>query len=247
MSFAKQNLIILESVDSTNNYAMALAQNGQANNGDAAFAVHQTMGKGTRGKEWQSNKGENIIISILAEMQWQPAYQQFPLSVAVALGCFELVLKYVKEKVTIKWPNDIFIGDSKAGGILIENILKGNLWQWAVIGIGININQDEFKNEIIEATSLKQVTGKQHDVITLAKELHEIVLKKIQMLRSGKYKEMLKEYNENLFCKKEKVRLKKENVVFETTIVEVTSGGELITYDAIERKFHFGEIVWIKG
>ena len=88
------------------------------------------------------------------------------------LGCLDFFSKYIKENVKIKWPNDIFINDRKAGGILIENVIKGNLWQWAVIGIGLNINQENFEKENLKAISLKQITGKNYDVIELAKELH---------------------------------------------------------------------------
>ena len=72
-------------------------------------------------------------------------HRQFQLSVAVALGCFDLFQKYAVSKSFIKWPNDIFINDSKAGGILIENVIKGKIWQWAVIGMGLNINQQNFE------------------------------------------------------------------------------------------------------
>ena len=88
MWFPKQKLIILETVDSTNNYAMALIQKGDAESGNAIFAIEQTKGKGTRNKYWKSNNGENIILSIIFEMQWLPVQQQFYLSVAVALACF---------------------------------------------------------------------------------------------------------------------------------------------------------------
>ncbi len=247
MSIAKQKLIILETVDSTNNYAMALVQNGSAINGDTVFAMEQTKGRGTRGKQWKSNKGENIMMSMMAEMQWQPIHQQFPLSVASAVGCLEFVLNYAKEHVTIKWPNDIFIGDSKAGGILIENVIRGNLWQWAVIGIGINVNQDAFKEDNLCATSLKLVSGKSYDVIALAKELQEIFFQKIDLLQSGGFIELLQKYNDYLFRKNQTVKLKNGSIQFETTIVQVSQSGKLITRDAIERSFNFGEIEWLNN
>ena len=155
MPVTVQKLSILEKVDSTNNYAMALVQKGEATNGEAVFAKVQTRGKGRRGKTWESQSSENIVLTINTQMQWLPLQQQFQLSIAVALGCFDFFFKYIKENIKIKWPNDIFINDSKAGGILIENVVKGNLWQWAVIGIGLNINQRNF-NEV-KAISLKQI------------------------------------------------------------------------------------------
>ncbi|HWH61936.1 MAG TPA: biotin--[acetyl-CoA-carboxylase] ligase [Ginsengibacter sp.] len=243
MPVTVQKLSILEKVDSTNNYAMALVQKGEATNGEAVFAKVQTRGKGRRGKTWESQSSENIVLTINTQMQWLPLQQQFQLSIAVALGCFDFFFKYIKENIKIKWPNDIFINDSKAGGILIENVVKGNLWQWAVIGIGLNINQRNF-NEV-KAISLKQITGINYNVIELANELHLAVINRINQLESGEFGKQLLEYNENLFCRNRMVRLKKDNIVFETKIERISSSGELITKDVIERKFAFDEVEWI--
>ncbi|MDQ2864224.1 MAG: biotin--[acetyl-CoA-carboxylase] ligase [Bacteroidota bacterium] len=165
MSFGTKKLIILETVDSTNNYAMGMVQNDSAESGCAVVAKEQTAGRGRRGKEWKSTPSKNIMLSIIAEMQWLPVQQQFQLSMAAALGCLDFFSNYIKENIKIKWPNDIFINDRKAGGILIENVIKGNLWQWAIIGIGININQENFQQEEFNAISLKEITG--NNVIAL--------------------------------------------------------------------------------
>src|SRR5690242_12978126 len=134
MSFLQKKLLILDSVDSTNNYAMALIQKREIDGEMAIFAREQTQGKGRRGTHWQSNIAENIILSIAIPMQWLAVSRQFELSVAVALGCRDLLKNYVFTNLFIKWPNDIFLNDSKAGGILIENVIKGKIWQWAVVG-----------------------------------------------------------------------------------------------------------------
>jgi BirA family biotin operon repressor/biotin-[acetyl-CoA-carboxylase] ligase len=94
MLFDPKKIIVLEKVDSTNNYAMALIQKGFAISENAVFAIEQTDGKGRRGKEWKSNKGENIILSITVQMQWLPISQQFELSVGIALACHEFISKY---------------------------------------------------------------------------------------------------------------------------------------------------------
>nr|MDQ6904839.1 biotin--[acetyl-CoA-carboxylase] ligase [Bacteroidota bacterium] len=132
MRLATKKFTILERVDSTNNYAMALIKKDLATSGEAVFAMEQTSGKGRRGKSWQSEKGENIMLTICAEMQWLRVQQQFQVSVAVAIGCVAFFSKYLKENIKIKWPNDIYINDSKAGGVLIENVIHGSLWQWAI-------------------------------------------------------------------------------------------------------------------
>ncbi|MDQ2720328.1 MAG: biotin--[acetyl-CoA-carboxylase] ligase [Bacteroidota bacterium] len=242
MLFSSEKIIVLESTESTNNYAMALIRNGQSINENAVFALEQTNGKGRRGKDWKSRKSENIILSIMLQMQWLPVSYQFRLSVAAALGCYDLISKYIPSGTTIKWPNDIFINDSKAGGILIENVIKGTLWQWTVIGIGININQINFEEYNFHAVSLKQITGKDYDIMKLAEQLHESVLKRISELKSGNFPKMINEYNENLFGKNRLVKLKAQNVVFKTKIIAVSASGQLITQDVFERHFNFDEV-----
>jgi BirA family transcriptional regulator, biotin operon repressor / biotin---[acetyl-CoA-carboxylase] ligase len=232
-------------VDSTNNYAMAMVQNGTANSGDAVFAMEQSSGKGRRGKSWESQRGDNILLTVLAQMQWLPVQRQFHLSIAVALACYDFFSEYTKESIKIKWPNDIFINDRKAGGILIENVIKGNLWQWAIIGIGLNINQESFEKDTLNAISLKQIIGEHYDVIQLSHKLHESVLKRIGALQSGESGKMLIEYNENLFCRNKTVKLKKGNIVFKTEIKRVSASGELITKDVMERGFGFDEVQWM--
>ncbi|MEO6681273.1 MAG: biotin--[acetyl-CoA-carboxylase] ligase [Ginsengibacter sp.] len=241
---AKLNMIILQNVDSTNNYAMELIQKNSITSGTGVFALHQTDGKGRRGKGWKAMPGQNILLSTVTEMTWQPVSEQFQLSVAVALACRNFISTYVNERVCVKWPNDIFIDDSKAAGVLIENVIKGTLWQWAVIGTGININQDEFEEVDANVTSLKKQTGKEYDVLKLAEDLKTAILQQIKNLKEGKFDQMLLEYNQHLYAKDQLVKLKKGNVVFETTIHSVSASGQLITSDVMERQFSFDEVTF---
>src|SRR5437588_414140 len=141
--------IILDSAESTNNYAMAQVHAGLAEHGKAWFTADQTHGKGRRGRHWEMQKNKSIALSIIVDTEFLPIYRQFELSVAAALGCYDLFSKYAGDDTKIKWPNDLYWNDRKAGGILIENVIMGNEWKWSVIGIGININQTEFSNPAI--------------------------------------------------------------------------------------------------
>jgi BirA family biotin operon repressor/biotin-[acetyl-CoA-carboxylase] ligase len=242
MSQGSKKIIILHSVDSTNNYAMGMVKKGTASNGNTVFAMEQTRGKGRRGKRWDTIVGENITMSIVEEMQWLPVSQQFQLSVAVALACHDFFSRHTSESVRIKWPNDIFINDSKAGGILIESLIQGPLWQWSVIGLGMNINQVQFEAYGLSPVSLKQITGKKYDVLQMAEELRNLVWKRIDDLKKNNFLKMLEEYNGKLYAKDRLVMLKKQNIVFQTTITGVSASGQLITQDVMERKFNFDEV-----
>ena len=234
---------ILDTVDSTNNYAMQQVQDGLAKHGRAWFAIEQTAGKGQRGKTWASEKGKNIAMSFVLEPEQLQITSQFHLSAVVALACFEFLKQYAGDEMKIKWPNDLFWRDRKAGGILIENKFQGKVWKWAVVGLGININQTGFNNNLANAVSLKQITGKTFDTVAMAKELHELVLKKLAEGRTTD--EILKQYNQHLYKINELVTLRKTGIKFNTVIKEVLATGRLITVDAIEREFDFGEVEWV--
>jgi BirA family transcriptional regulator, biotin operon repressor / biotin---[acetyl-CoA-carboxylase] ligase len=236
---------VFDSLDSTNNYAMGEAQRGMAEHGNVYMALEQTAGKGRRNKRWVSHKAMNITLSITVDTSTLPLSAQFGLSMSVALGCRDFFNKYAGDNTCIKWPNDLYFNDNKAGGILIENIINGNKWQWAVVGIGINVNQLFFTDESSKATSLRLITRKEYDIIKLARELHTDVIGRLNKLRTISPEELSGEYNRVLYKKDQKVRLKKGSMAFETTIKGVTTDGQLLTYDVMERSFGFDEVEWI--
>ena len=236
---------IFDSLDSTNNYAMGKVREGLWKHSNAAFSYEQTAGKGTRGKHWQSNKRENIILSIVADTSFLDLNNKFYLAAITALSCFDLFSKYARESITIKWPNDLFWNDRKAAGILIENAIRGNKWQSSVIGIGMNINQTLFNNEIIKPVSLKQITGKTYDILLLAEELYNCFFERYESLKRNKFSEIMEEYNLHLFRRNEISKLKKGPAVFESTIVRVSADGMLHTSDVTERTFDFNEVKWL--
>ncbi len=236
---------VLNSVDSTNNYAMGKVHAGLASHGNAYFSPIQTAGKGQRGNLWETSEGVNIALSIVLDVHTLNASQQFQLSVAIALSGFDFFSAYAGDETLIKWPNDIYWRDRKAGGVLIENIFHGNVWKFAVAGIGININQPFFDASLKNPVSLKQITGKTFDIIALAKELHKAVLNRFGQLEKGQFATLLNEYNKLLFCLNKKVRLKKDSSIFTTIIKGVTENGDLITTDTTERTFSFGEVSWL--
>lgn len=234
---------ILDTVDSTNNYAMQQVHDGLAKHGMAWFATEQTAGKGQRGKNWASEKGKNIAMSLVLEPGELKITNQFHLSAAIALAVFEFLKTYAGDEIKIKWPNDLYWRDRKAGGILIENKFQGKTWKWAVVGIGINVNQTEFSKELVNPVSLKQVTGKTFNVIDLAKELQSLMMKNLATGITPA--EILQQYNEHLYKINQLVTFRKAGVKFDTVIKEVSAQGKLVTVDAIEREFDFGEVEWV--
>ena len=170
-------LIELSSVDSTNIYAMKQIQEQIAVSGSCYRTDFQTHGKGQHGRVWESSKGENLLCSYVLELKtlkmeqnWGPK-EQIGLSAAVALGAQAFFKTFAGDETRIKKPNDIYWRDRKAGGILIENILRGESWTWTVIGIGFNMNQTKFSSDAPNPVSLKQITGKQWEISSMQKSL----------------------------------------------------------------------------
>ena len=236
---------ILDSVDSTNNYAMARLHEGMAKHGMAWYAREQTSGRGQRGKQWLTGKDKNIALSIVLEPVGIHVGQQFQLSAAVALACSDFLKFLSLNTVFIKWPNDLYLGDRKAGGILIENVIQGNKWKFAVAGIGININEQAFDPGLPNAVSLLQITRHTYDVVALAKQLHALVLKRVDELRKNGFEKMLAEYNKRLYKKGMTVSMRKDSRLFEAVIKAVSADGKLIAGEQEEMEFDFGEVEWV--
>ncbi|WP_240743333.1 biotin--[acetyl-CoA-carboxylase] ligase [Ilyomonas limi] len=234
----------LAEVDSTNNYAMAQALQGTANHGHAWFAWRQTAGKGSRGKSWNAADGQNIILSVLLSPSPLISAYSFYLSAAVALAVYDFFKSFAGDETTIKWPNDIYWRDRKAAGILVENNIRGNTWQWAVAGMGVNINQTAFNPSLSNPVSLKQITGKTYDVIAMAKILCGCLQIRYQQMQQNK-ESILEDYNAALYKKGEMVKLKKNNAVFSCTIKGVNAFGQLEIVDAPLSQVEFGEVEWV--
>ena len=236
---------ILDSVDSTNNYAMAMVREGMAKDGMACVAKEQTAGKGQRGKSWQMQAGKSIAMSLILKTDKLRADQQFYLSMLIALAANDFLKKYGGKETAIKWPNDLYWRDRKAGGILIETVFKGSIWQWSVAGIGINVNQSRFHKSLPNPVSLHQITNREYDVIELAEELYDMIMKRMATITEVQGDKIKREYNRHLYKINEEVKLKKASAVFKTTIKGVSMQGQLHTADTMERQFDFGEVEWM--
>ena len=240
------SFIELESVDSTNNYAMAQATAGHVTHGTLVFAHDQWAGKGQRGRTWNSNPGENIVLSAVLEPVAFQASAAFALSACVALACHDFFCKYAGSASTrIKWPNDLYWNDRKAGGVLIENHFKGDRWLFAIAGMGININQVEFPPTARPPVSLRQITGRRYHAVELARELGSCLENRFAGFEDGGVPAMVDAYNAVLYRRGQEVRLKKDNAVFSTRVERVSTHGELLTRDVLDRCFTFGEVEWI--
>ena len=169
----------LSECDSTNTRLKQLLATGQAP--DYIYAGYQTAGRGQTGNGWESERGKNLTCSILVESQKSKVESLFDLNVAVSVAVHRAVtgygLRVTGDEVTIKWPNDIYWKDKKLAGILIENAIVGNEVRYAIAGIGLNVNQTEFRSDAPNPISLRQITGREQDIDELMKRLYDEVQK----------------------------------------------------------------------
>jgi BirA family biotin operon repressor/biotin-[acetyl-CoA-carboxylase] ligase len=221
---------------------MEAAREGMAVHGEAWYAHEQTAARGQRGRVWESEAGANITMTIAFRKLEAFRHQPFLLSAAIALGCVDFVQTKVKEEVKIKWPNDIYVGDRKAGGILIANQFRGLEWTWAVAGMGINVNQQQFSGGSGRPISLAQLTGETYEVVEEAQKLQRHL---IEFLENLDTEQLILKYNDLLFKKGESVVLNKDGHEIRCVIQAVTVEGLLIAEGEEEYRFRSGELEWV--
>lgn len=198
-----RNVIVLEQISSTNDYAKQLLSKftPQANL-TAIMAKHQSDGRGQRGAQWITSPNQNLTVSIIYSTQDFLISDQFLLTISSSLAVYDTVKKYTKQKVDIKWPNDIYVNDKKIAGILIENKIAGEQIKHCIFGIGINVFQTNFQEEIAQKTTSIKLENSEFNVtfLDLIKELQrniEYYLKQAKKSPSS----TLALYNEKIFRK----------------------------------------------
>lgn len=137
---------------------------------EVVWADYQTAGKGQGTNSWESERGKNLLFSILYHPQDIPANRQFQISMAVSLAIADALGEQIGD-VSIKWPNDIYWRNAKIGGILIENRLMGQTIKDSIIGVGINVNQRQFHSDAPNPVSLWQIHGHETDRETLLRSI----------------------------------------------------------------------------
>ena len=110
-------------------------------------AEYQTAGKGCGSNSWESERGKNLLFSAFIHPKDFQAKNQFIITQLVSVSLCRAVERFVNRPVEIKWPNDIYVGDKKICGVLIENRLQGHMVKDTIIGVGLNVNQTEFKSD----------------------------------------------------------------------------------------------------
>lgn len=229
-------IVHIDETDSTNRW---MKENGEDEM--VVVADYQTAGKGCGQNSWESERGKNLLMSVLVHPKRVSARTQFIITQMVSVALCNTLEPLIDKPVEIKWPNDIYVGDKKICGVLIENRLEGRRIRDCVIGIGLNVNQTEFLSDAPNPVSIKQLTG--HD--TDRDELLASFLNKLQHAADNKRIHL--DYMRRLYRQNGLHPFMANGNRFMATIVGVNDEGRLMLQDeqGVPRLFAFKEVTFI--
>lgn len=196
-------IIRLQETKSTNSYAIELLSKARPDEGCVIITDHQTEGKGTDTNLWESEKGKNLTFSLVL-YPTLAADQQFILNKAISLGIYDfLFAELPNQKISIKWPNDLYIEDKKVCGILIQNSVMDNKLDYMVVGIGLNVNQTLFKSNAPNPVSLKMVTGTEFNLNEILQRLWHFIFERYKNTSPETIEKIENDYQRALYRLKE--------------------------------------------
>lgn len=231
--FIGKVVIQLPSVKSTNNYAINLLAKSKPSNGTVVFTQNQTEGRGQFGTIWESKPNQNVTLSIILYPSFLPVNQQFNLTICIALGILDFLKTLVSSTdLSIKWPNDIYLKNKKLGGILIQNTISSTVIKSSVIGIGLNVNQLEFRPDLPNPVSLASSTGTMYRLEELVPGLLEAVEYRYLQLKSGKSEQLISDYLECLYLRGvPSVFVRQNGTSFSGRIQGINEIGQLVVWN----------------
>ena len=226
----------IDETDSTNRW---LKDHGE---GTMVVATdYQTAGKGCGSNAWESERGKNLTFSMLIHPDGIAAREQFRITEVVSVALCRTLQPYIYNKVEIKWPNDIYVGDRKLCGILIENRLQGNVIVDCIIGIGLNVNQRVFLSDAPNPVSMYQLTGQETDREALLADFLQTFDQEWQNKTNGS------EYRELLYRKGKDGLYEDKTGRFVARLTDVLPDGRLLLVDeeGKEHTYAFKEVSFI--
>lgn len=238
------SIIHLTEVTSTNDLAKQLIAENLAGHGTIIRADYQSKGRGQEVSLWESERGKNLLCSIILFPQLR-VYHQVYLNLVISLGVYDWVKQWVAEEheVKIKWPNDIYVEDQKIAGILVENSIQGNELKHSVVGMGINVNQQNFMLD--KACSVAGLTGVEVDLLDATNKLIECLGIRYLQLEQSKFETLWLDYHQVLYKKDIPSSFTYKGETIMGTPVGIDESGRLrLDVNGEERYFQVKELIW---
>lgn len=244
-----RRIIHLEETDSTNRYMSTLLDDMQEDI-IVAYSDYQTAGRGQGKNTWESERGKNLLFSVLIRPVMVPVAKQYLLSEMGALAVRDALLELEginEEMLTLKWPNDIYYGDKKISGTLIETSVDSKGIKRCVFGVGIDVNQEKFVSDAPNPMSLKQILGRDIDIAKLLNRIIDSFEKYYSLVISSDYIDITALYHSCLYRAHGFHKYRDKDGEFEGSIVEVEDNGHLILRDrdGMIREYAFKEVEFI--
>jgi len=243
------DILKYKELESTNIEAIRLYQEGKARNGLVVLAEAQSDGKGYGNSRWESEPGKNLTFSILFKSSFIEPSKQFAITQLISLSLWEVLTSILRKKqVSVKWPNDIYVENRKIAGILIQNFIKGNNIDMAVIGIGLNASQKRFFSDAPNPTSIIIESGMECPHNNLLDDILETFNHNIEKYQSPEsFDDLTKRYLKNLYRFGDNAIYKDKNGMFQAAISGISEYGHLILTDTggRQRSYGFKEVEFI--
>lgn len=220
----------IASAISTNTTLDEISNKEQLPDLSCVYTDFQSAGRGQRGNSWESEKGANLLFSVVFFPGFLPANKQFYLSQVNALALQETLAQYA-EDITVKWPNDIYWKDMKLCGTLIENDLMGMNLSKSIAGTGVNLNQQKFVSDAPNPISLSMITGQTYDIEIILNQILERTAYYYELLKQGHEEEIAKRYCAVLYRREGLHTYRDAKGIFKARIVEIQPSGRLILED----------------
>lgn len=237
------NIVELSEIDSTNSWIHDKFSGDEIKSGTVARSAFQSAGRGQRGNSWLSEAGANLLFSFLYKPNKLHATNQFLLSQTTSLAIVDWLTAYT-HNACIKWPNDIYVGEKKIAGMLIENILIGHFIQASVIGIGININQTDFSSDLPNPTSLTLETNQHFDINEALLELLDCMDKQLFQLENNEIEQINTNYKQRLLRFMQPGLFMSNCKQFSAMVTDVLPSGEIVLQhtDGSTHEYGFKEV-----
>lgn len=238
-------MLHLGEVTSTNDLARQLLEEQIVHHGTFIRADMQSKGRGQEQNVWESEKGANLLCSLVLIPDGATVDRQVLLNMSMCLAVRDMVQESCPtHKVAIKWPNDVYVEDKKIAGILIENVLQGNLLKQIIVGIGLNINQQLFHHT--KACSLISVTGNPHDIDAAEKLLLCHLKFRYEQWICGQNKALWDDYHQYLYKKDVVSLFELKGSIVSGVVKGVDEAGRLLLQVANEQKvLNVKEVKWL--
>lgn len=239
-------IVQLTSIDSTNNYAAKLIETRQVVNELVINARFQRQGRGQGNNRWDSDPSQNLTFTLVLKPNYLNGQSLFCLNQTISLGLIDFLFEN-QILARIKWPNDILVGCKKIAGILIENIFSGNTIDFAIIGIGVNVNQEYFPTLEDKAISIKNLIGKDINLDFILHQLLNCIHQRLKFLKRGELELIQSEYKKHMYLFNHWGKFIANDKTFRAKIIDVKPTGELCMLDeeGITRTFVHKEVVFL--